>query len=194
MATKSSNRRFGALRAAGLMITCAIMVGPVLGEASATTDPAGSPAQWHAQKLEFTYIGYTAFYTCVGLESKVRAILLTFGARDDAKVKAVGCDRAQNQPNKVAGVEADFNSLAPASDAAASGNVQAVWSKVRLAPNRPTSMGTGECELVEQMRPMIEKAFALRNADYRAYCVPKQISIADYSVNAEVLTLVTVAH
>ena len=195
MATNSSNRRLAALRAAGLMFTCAILVGPVLGAASAAVETAATPAQWHAQKLEFTYVGFTAFYTCEGLESKVRDILYTFGARKDAKVKALGCDRAQNQPNKVAWVEAEFSSLAPATEgAAASDTVQAVWSKVKLAPNRPTNMGTGECELVDQMRPMLEKGFVLRNTEYRAYCVPKQISVGDYGVNAEVLRLVTVAH
>jgi len=196
MTTKGSYRRSITGRASGLMFTCALLVGPAMGAASATSDlPAATPAQWHTQKIEFTYVGYTALYTCDGLESKVRAILLTFGARKDAKVRSIGCDRAQNQPNKVAWVEAEFSTLAPASSATtASDTVQGVWAKVQLAPNRPTDMGMGECELVEQMRPMIEKAFALRNTDYQTTCVPKQISVADYRVNAEVLQLRPIAY
>jgi hypothetical protein len=188
MTTRSSYRRSVAGRAAGLIFTCALLACPVMGAASAgAADPAGAPAQWRTQKLEFTYSGFTAFYTCEGLESKVRDILLTFGARKDAKVRALGCDRAQNTPSKMAWVEAEFSSLAPATDPSASDVVQGVWSKVRLAPNRPTNMGMGECELVDQMKPMLEKGFALRNTDYHTTCVPKQISVADYDVKTEVL-------
>jgi len=174
------------------MFTCALLAGPAMGAATASSDPAApTAAQWHAQKLEFTYSGFTAFYTCDGLESKVRDILLTFGARKDAKVHALGCDRAQDKPNKIAWVQAEFSSLAPTSDASASDNVPAVWDKVQLAPNHPNNMGMGECELVDQMRPMLEKGFALRNANYQTSCVPKQISVADYNVKAEVLRLAT---
>jgi hypothetical protein len=196
MTTKGSNRRSATGRASALMFTCALLVGPAMGAASTTSDlPAATPAQWHAQKLEFNYAGFTAFYTCDGLESKVRDILLTFGARKDLKVRAIGCDRAQDQPNKTAWVQAEFSSLAPAAaDASASDTVQAVWDKVQLAPNRPREMGMGECELVDQIRPMLEKGFNLRNASYQTSCVPKQISVADYNVKAEVLRLVAVAN
>lgn len=187
MTTLSSYRRSVAGRAAGLMLACALLAGPMMGSASVTADSTGTPAQWRTQKLEFTYSGFTAFYTCEGLESKVRDILLAFGARKDLKVRALGCDRAQNQPNKVAWVQAEISSLAPAADASASDTVQGVWSKVQLAPNQPRNMGMGECELVDEMRPMLEKGFALRNTDYQTSCVPKQISVRDYSVRAEVL-------
>ncbi len=184
MTSSSCDRRYTSGRAAGLMLCCALLAGPVMATAS---DPAATPAQWRTQKLEFTYSGFTAFYTCEGLESKVRYVLLAFGARPDAKVQALGCDRAQNQPNKIAWIQAEFSSLAPAADASAKDTVSAVWTKVQLAPHRPTNMGMGECELVEQMRPMLEKGFALRNTDFQTSCVPKQMSVADYNVNTEVL-------
>jgi hypothetical protein len=193
MATNNVSRPLGALRAAGLIIGCAVLAGPLLA-ASATMaggDTVGTPAQWRAQKLDFTYAGFTAFYTCEGMESKVRTILLTLGARNDAKVQAIGCDRASNKPNKIVWVKAEFSTLAPAADGAAPGDtVQAAWSKVQIAPNRPTEMGQGECELVEQLRPMIEKDFTLRNTEYRTSCVPKQVSVADYNVKSDVLRLV----
>jgi hypothetical protein len=171
-------------RAVGLALISALLAGPVLATVG---DSAGTPAQWRTQKLEFTYSGFTAFYTCEGLESKVRDVLLTFGARKDLKVRALGCDRAQNQPNKIAWVEAEFSSLAPAANPSATDAVAGVWKKVELTPHRPTNMGMGECELVEQMRPMLEKGFTLRNANYQTSCVPKQVSVGDYSVKAEVL-------
>jgi hypothetical protein len=191
MATKSAGRRLVARCAAGMMIIGGVVLaGPVLAAVS-PTDAMGTPAQWHDQKLEFTYSGFTAFYTCDGLESKVRLILLTLGARADAKVHAQACDRASNKPNRFAWVKTEFSSLAPAaSDAMPKDTVQAAWTVVQIAPNRPTEMGMGECELMEQMRPIIEKGFALRNTAYQTNCVPKQISVGDYSLKAEALRMV----
>ncbi len=193
MTSKSSDRLWITGRAAGLMLSCALLAGPVMATAITT---GTTPAQWRTQKLEFTYMGFTAFYTCEGLESKVRDVLLMFGARKDAKVQALGCDRAQNKPNKIAWIQAEFSSLAPASEvstvaATATASIPAAWSPVELAPRRPTNMGTGECELVEQMRPMLEKGFTLRNTDYHTSCVPGQISVADYYVKTEVLRALT---
>ncbi len=187
MASFRSSRGLSAGRKAVLAAFGALVLGGVSGAVGATALPTGTAAQWHSQKLEFTYAGFTAFYTCEGLESKVRDILLTFGARKDLKVRALGCDRAQNKPNKIAWVEAEFSSLAPAAEGGGPDTVQAAWGKVELAPHRPTNMGMGECELVDQIRPMLEKGFALRNTNYQTSCVPKQISVADYSVRAEIL-------
>ncbi len=187
MMTYPCDAKAVAARGTGLVFVGALLLAAGPGAASAAAEPNGTAAQWHSQKLEFTYAGFTAFYTCEGLESKVRDILLTFGARKDLKVRALGCDRAQNQPNKIAWVEAEFSSLAPAANGAGPDTVPAAWGKVELAPNRPTNMGMGECELVDQIRPMLEKGFALRNTNYQTSCVPKQISVADYNVKAEVL-------
>ena len=150
----------------------------------------GTMAQWRTQKLKFDYTGFTALYTCDGLEGKVKQILLTFGARKDVTVRATGCNYGSSQPSKFAWVTVEFSSLAPLSGPAPAGAADAVkadWKKVELAPNRPTYMGAGECELVEQMRDLLQKGFALRNTAYRTQCVPHQISVADYSVTTEVL-------
>ena len=158
------------------------------GAGSATS--AGTMAQWRTQKLKFDYNGFTALYTCDGLEGKVKQILLTFGARKDVTVRATGCNYGSSQPSKFAWVTAEFSALAPLSDPAppdAADAVKADWKKVELSPNRPTYMGAGECELVEQMRELLQKGFALRNTAYRTQCVPHQISVADYSVSTEVL-------
>ena len=189
MIKSKAKRRSVASGTVPLLCAAALLIGSALAAASAADDPATTKAEWRTQKLEFNYMGITALYTCEGLESKVRYVLEAFGARKDAKVRALGCDRAQNQPNKTAWVQAEFSSLAPATDPSKADLVQAEWTKVTVQPDRPKDMGSGECELIDQMRPMLEKGFAMRNADYRAFCVPKQISVGDYSVNAEVLRL-----
>ncbi|MBS0387128.1 MAG: hypothetical protein JSR15_01510 [Proteobacteria bacterium] len=189
---KLSSSRYAACAASGLLSLGAAMVASA---ASATPAAAPAPtasaattlAQWHDQKLKFDYTGFTALYTCDGLEGKVRQILLSFGARSDLKVHATGCDYGSSRPSKFAWVTAEFSALAPAPDPAPADAVKAHWVKVQLAPNRPSFMGDGECELVEQIRDLLQKGFALRKTEYRTRCVPHQVSMADYSVSTEVL-------
>ncbi len=181
MALKYSDQAFV------LLATCtALLSVSSMAIAAASTDPAATAAQWHAQKLKFDYSSFTTLYTCDGLEDKVRDILLTFGARKDLKVRATGCE-SMGRPSKFAWVTAEFSSLVPAAEPAPTDAVQAGWEKVQIAPNRPTYMGAGECELVEQIRPLLQKGFALRNTEYRTSCMPHQVSIADYRVTTEVL-------
>jgi len=161
---------------------------PAAAESStATAGAAATAAEWHPQQLTFNYSGFTTLYSCDGIEDKVREILLTFGARKDLTVRASGCNEGSSRPSRFAWVRAEFNSLTPAADQAAATAVKSTWVKVQIAPHRPSFMGEGECELVEQMREMLQKGFQLRNADYRTSCVPHQVSMADYSVTAEVL-------
>ena len=163
-----------------------LMLATPLSSLAAAADT--SSAHWRAQKLEFTYSGFTARYSCDGIEGKVREMLLSFGARKDLKVKATGCEQGGGQvTSKMAWVATEFSSLALGPDPDSADTVNAEWTKAQLAPNRPSFMGTGECELVDAMRELLQKGFALRNVVYRADCVPKHVSIADYSVNAEVL-------
>ncbi len=168
------------------------VLGMAVAAVASATETGASPAQWHRQTLKFDYSGFTSLYSCDGLEGKVRDILLTFGARNDAKVRATGCSEGSGHPSKFAWVTAEFSSLAPATDPAAADAVQAEWARVQLAPNRPSYMGAGECELVEQIRDLLHKGFALRNTEYRTSCMPHHVSMADYSVSTEVLRPVAV--
>ena len=164
---------------------CLMLAAPLSSLAAAADT---SSAHWRAQKLEFTYSGFTARYSCDGIEGKVREMLLSFGARKDLKVKATGCEQGGGQAtSKVAWVATEFSSLALGPDPDSADTVQAEWARAQLAPKHPSFMGTGECELVDAMRELLQKGFALRNVVYRTDCVPKHVSIADYSVNAEVL-------
>ena len=194
MSRKLSSSVF--LASAALCAAAAVLAAPAANAATmnSTTDATATAktnaitmAQWRTQKLKFDYNGFTALYTCDGLEGKVKQILLTFGARKDLTVRATGCNYGSSQPSNFAWVTVEFSALAPSPDPAPADAVKAGWEKVHLSPNRPTYMGAGECELVEQMRDLLQKGFALRNTAYRTRCVPHQISVADYSVSTEVL-------
>lgn len=155
---------------------------PLPADASPTT----VAAEWKQQKMDIPFATFTSFYTCTGLEDKMRLVLLAFGARPDLKVRAL-CDRAQNEPNRTAWVSVEFSSLVPATDPTAPGAVKAIWKPVRIEPNRPYEMGMGECELMEQMADVVKKSFTLKDVQYHTSCVPKQVSVGDYSVQAQSL-------
>jgi hypothetical protein len=170
-----------------------------VGVNAVASDEAATKASWQEHNATFAYSGFTTYYTCDGLEAKVRSILLYLGARKDLKVTSNGCANGPNRPSPTAWVTAHFHTLAASSGAmtagAASGPttgtdaVQAQWSSFELAPHRPQDMGDGECELVERMKPVITANFTLRDIDYRTSCIPHQVTIADYGVRGKILRL-----
>lgn len=160
----------------------------VCGVVSAA-ESAPERASWQHHEVEFYYLGFTSLYTCDGLEDKVKLVLKQFGARKDAKVRAMGCDYGAMAPSPHAWVKANFDVLAPMAADDQGESVNARWAAVELTPRRPDFMGEGECELVAAMRPLITGNFAVRDLNYRATCTPHQISLSDYSVRGQVLRL-----
>ena len=146
---------------------------------------------WQHHKVTFNYMAFTTLYTCSGLEDQVRRILLHLGARNDAKVRAVGCPGPNSSiPSRDAWVNADFYSLAPAADSGGSDTVKAHWTALELTPQRPSFMGDGDCELMDGMKDVIIKNFSLRAIDYRTDCVPHQLWVGGFSIKGESLRAV----
>jgi hypothetical protein len=142
---------------------------------------------WEHHHASFSYFGITSLYSCDGLESNIRSLLLHLGARKDATVSARGCPRGSSVPAHNAIVELDFFSLAPSTDANAANTVQARWTPVVVDSTHPNSMGRGDCELIDQIKEVLSKNFSLRDLSYRTDCVPHQVNINDFSVKAEAL-------
>jgi hypothetical protein len=158
--------------------------------APGTAEAAAEPAHWQKVPVDFSYSGFTTMYSCYGIEDKVKALLIALGARADARINASGCETGPHMHvSKFAFVRGEFHVLVPGPGAAGEDTVQALWQVVAISPNRPFSMGEGDCELVEQMKPMVEKAFTLREASYRTSCVPNTLSMNGYSLKANVLRL-----
>ena len=159
---------------------------PADGPATAATEPA----HWQKVPVDFSYSGFTTMYSCYGIEDKVKALLIALGARADARINASGCEAGPHMHvSKFAFVRGEFHVLVPGPGAAGEDTVQALWQPVAISPNRPFSMGEGDCELVEQMKPLVEKSFSLREASYRTSCVPNTLSMNGYSLKASVLRL-----
>jgi hypothetical protein len=144
-------------------------------------------SQWQHHKVKFNYVGFTTLYTCDGLESHVRQILLHLGARKDITVTAAGCPGPFDTPSHSAWVDADFYALAPAKDASGSDSVQGHWTALSMTPVRPGFMGSGDCELIQEMKPLITENFTLRNVDYRTDCYPHEITLNGFSVTGQAL-------
>jgi hypothetical protein len=178
--------------AAAFAMLWAFAAGPAALAADASPlAPAATPApvtaHWQEQKLEFGYSGFTTHYSCDGIEDKVERILLHFGARAGLKVRATGCDMGTRRVGPFAWVKADFSTLAPGEAPAGGENVEARWQTVKLSPRRPMFMDEGECELVEQLKPVLQKNFALRDLDMRTTCIAHQVGMDDYAVTAQAL-------
>jgi hypothetical protein len=145
---------------------------------------------WQHHRVSFTYVGFTTLYTCDGLEDHVRQILLHLGARKDVHVTASGCPGPFNEPSRSAFVDAEFYALAPAAGAAASATVKARWTALEVTARRPSFMGDGDCELVQEMKDLITQNFSLRNVEYRTKCFPHDVTLDEFSVKGQALRAV----
>lgn len=171
--------------ACGLLGACALAA---MANASNQPPPDAQvvAGTWQHHKVTINYFGITSLYTCYGLEDQVKDILLHFGARKDAKVRASGCPRGPDVPSRTAFVYAEFDTLVPA-DPSAPNTVKAYWAKRQLDPRRPFFMGDGDCELVAQMKDTLSKSFSLKDVSYAADCVPHEITVSSYEVKANAL-------
>jgi hypothetical protein len=169
------------------LVGAALLVAAPWLAAAATTDTTAVSARWQKHELTFDYHAFTSFYTCNGLEDKVRQILLLFGARKGAKVNVTGCPQGPDTPTSMAWVRVQFESLGDGGRSGGADTVPANWQPVELRPNRPTSMGQGECEIVEKLKPVLTAGFDLQDLEYRTSCTPHQIGLNDYGVRGKVL-------
>jgi hypothetical protein len=176
------SKRFSASLSCAIALTvCTWSAGSIAASA-----PAGEPvaSTWQHHSATFHYFGIIARYSCAGIEDHVRALLLYFGARADLKVKANGCPY-DIAPSRIASLDADFYTLAPAADSSAPDTVMAHWTAVAVGPTRPIIMSDSDCELMDQMKGLIASNFTLRGLNYRTDCVPQEIG--RFSIKAQAL-------
>lgn len=177
-----------------LAALCGLPSSSPAAEAAAAAPIETVAGAWQHHTVTFNYVGFTSFYTCSGLQSQVRQILLHLGARNDLQVSAVGCPGPEDTPSRTAWVHTDFYTLAPAADTAGSDTIHARWTPVEVTAWRPSFMGEGDCELIDQMKDLITKNFSLRDVEYRTRCVPREISLDSYEVKGQALRVVPTAN
>jgi hypothetical protein len=142
---------------------------------------------WQHHKSTVNYFGITSAYSCDALEDRVREILVHLGARKDAKVTTTGCARGPELPSHTAWIRTDFYTLATAGSPNAPGAVRAYWAPREINSRHPYTMGSGDCELIEQMKELISTSFSMRDIHYSTECIPHEIVVDGFDVKAEVL-------
>ena len=151
-------------------------------------DPGESQTQavWTPKEASFTYAGFTTKYSCEGLISQVRSVLLSLGAqRSDLVVTGTGCFEP-GRPAPFPGVKVRMKVLAPASGAA-SDTVAAQWKPVQVRLDPDPLAEAGQCELVEQIKQKLLPLFSTRDVEFTPNCVPHQLNPNGTRLRAQVL-------
>jgi hypothetical protein len=154
-------------------------------------EAAATPAQWQEHKGSIDYFGLTSHYSCTGIESQVKQVLKTLGARNDMTVDASGCNPLDRPSSHSLSVNVHMYSLAPADKSAAASPVMASWAPVEIKPRHPSFVDDGDCELIDQMKGFIAKNFSAQNLDYRAGCSPHAVTMDSFNVHGEFLKIAT---
>ncbi len=183
---QAARRGLGALGLLG-----ALLVGGTAGAAATTAPPSSQPGSWQTHQLDFQFVGFTTTYSCDGLEAKLRLLLGRIGARPGFSVEGYGCSRGASMPDSFARARLSFATLQPTVAGAGSAParpeapVAGLWKTVQLAPHRPQSLDTGDCELMEQFRDQLLPLFTTRAIQNQLSCVPHQVP-ASFSLSFEV--------
>jgi hypothetical protein len=180
-----------------VLLCLALAAGPVLADAAAPHDLG----IWQKHEYSFQFLGFTTTYSCDGLASKLKILLIASGARSDAKAQAGACASMFGRPDKFARADLTFYTLSPVAGTAASGAISAtdppvdgVWTPVTLSQRRPRELATGDCELVEQFRSNVLPMFTTRNLANHTTCVPHQESGSVIDMKFDAFTAVPKPH
>lgn len=167
-------------------LTAAVALGTPV--ASAQGPGSAQTAAWTQQKFRFAALGFQSRYTCYGLRTYIRQILVELGAReDDLNVHEVSCSRRHP-----ASVAASFWMLEPVPGARANA-VPAHWETVRIRFGGTAGVGgglgpdLGGCELAHQAMQQILPYFTARNAAFDPDCNEHHFIGNEYVLRADVL-------
>jgi hypothetical protein len=158
---------------------------PVMAEAPATGSSADTTtpvmAVWVEKKINFNYAGFTAYYSCDGLKTKVISILKEIGARPGFKVTARACMNPRRgaewtpmveivaamprpaTPELLAEIAKDASQqeLAaraggkPAPAAEATAEFPARTRRIDFRDSPTGLLQPGDCEMIDQMRDQV---------------------------------------
>jgi hypothetical protein len=163
-----------ALKVSCTLVICGFGLTAFAGEPSATEPQQGV---WQEHEYSFQFLGFTTTYSCDGLASKLKVLLIAAGARADLKSTSEACARGYGTPDKFARAHLTFYALAPIGNAEnGSPSINGVWRSVAFAYHSPREVALGDCELIEQFRDKVLPMFTTRNIENRMTCVPNQLS------------------
>jgi hypothetical protein len=171
----------------GLMSSFAVIAEPAVSGDATTVAPIA--AVWVPHEVSFSYMGFTSYYSCDGLESKLKMLLTASGARSDLKVIAT-CSDVSGGPSRLSSARLSFATLAlqaPADSKDVPVPALAEWRTVSLHDRTPAGLTSGDCELVEQFAHELLPLFTVRDQVNQMSCIPHQVSIAGIRLQYSVL-------
>jgi hypothetical protein len=178
-------KSFGALKHSFALVICGLSI-PAMADAPSAADP--EQGVWQKHEYSFQFLGFTTTYSCDGLASKLKVLLIAAGARADAKSTSEACARGYGSPDKFARARLTFYTLAPVGNGENKDpSINGVWRSVTFADRSPRELRLGDCELVEQFRDRVLPMFVTRNVENRMTCVPNQLSGSVINLKFEVL-------
>ena len=192
------------------LVLVVAVTSPVLAEEEAA-EPIN--AFWNEYELDFTYSGFRTFYSCTGLRDKVKYVLEQLGAREDLKVRAMGCEpgggvsrfprakitvalpmaaTAENLAELAK--DADKRELVarvrgeryvdPSEEAA---QFPAMLETVRLSSRDSRRIAEGDCELMEEISDRLLPKLGFEVTDSNLGCVPGQVRLAEVMIEVKAL-------
>lgn len=138
-------------------------------------------AQWQPYDLRFHYFGFTTYYSCSGLEDRLEQLLKDMGADQDVRVSVSGCFCINDVSNMLTArirvrMPVTEDSTSSATHDAQGASFSAVSKPVELRSSRSGQMGSGDCELLEQVRDQLLPALKLQLIKDNLTCLPGQVS------------------
>jgi hypothetical protein len=202
-----------AARASLAAIICAAgCVATWSAHAAEPADPEKVRAVLKQQEISFTYQGFTSFYSCEGMRSKVKRLLLALGAAKDVEVEVRGsCDSGNSVvrnplvviqlTSPVAAtpeVLAELEKMRPQRELAArvrgdrgvatdaGAQFDASWKPVSLSRGK-LGIDPGDCELIDELRKKVLPKLGVRIVKNAVSCSPKQINRSQPRLEVEAL-------
>jgi hypothetical protein len=182
---------------------------------AATSGEATAPvmAVWVEQQIHFPYMAFTAYYSCDGLEAKVKQVLAAIGARPGFTVHARACLNPRRgaellpsvdivvampqaaTPETLAAVAKAASTqelvartggqAAPASEATA--EFPARLRRIDFRDSPTGLLQPGDCELIEGMRDWVFKPLGATIVVDRMSCIPHTLNNGIIVLSIDVL-------
>ncbi len=152
-------------------------------------------ATWKRHEIDLVYMGFTTYYSCGGLKSKVKLLLKHIGVRPDIKIVERGCEYGFQHVADFPHLKITFYApVVPEPGSRDVGEpVLGVWKTVSIKRNQPRGLEWGDCELVEQFRDRVLSKLTMRNVTGDVNCIPHQLIGNRIDLNFQVLAGVPTA-
>jgi hypothetical protein len=186
------------MRQLKIVIASGLLIGSLSGGQNALAETEKSSqsaaeapiaAVWVPHEVSFSYMGFTSYYSCDGLETKLKLLLKVSGARPDFKV-AASCSDMTGGPSRLSSARLRFHTLAVQAPADVQEALQpglGEWRAVSLRNRLPSGLTEGDCELVEQFQRELLPLFTVRDQVSQMTCIPHQRSFGGLRLQYSVL-------